>query len=151
MDTGLWIWNPTTTTTKTKEDGVRGPWRLRPFLFVLLGNVPGHIFWFNPYHNDKVAILFDNKDQVCWLARLLDELETRHVNCVWSPPPSPPPPLVENTDIETMSDVQAENINDDNNNGDNNALLSVLTTESGTMNSKTIRRSRVVFRSFCWE
>ena len=37
------------------------------------------------------------------------------------------------------------------NNGDNDALLSVLTTESGMMNGKTKQRRRVVFRSFCWE
>ena len=80
-----------------------------------------------------MAILFDNKVRVCRLARLSDKLETRHVNCVWSPLPSPPPPLVDNTDIETISEVRAENINRDNNNGNNNTLLSVLTTELSTM------------------
>ena len=94
-----------------------------------------------------MAILFDNKVRVCRLAQLSDKLETHHVDCVWSPPPSPPPPLVENTDIKPMSNVQAKNINDDN----DDASFSVLTTESGTMNSKTKRRRRVVFKSFCWE
>ena len=37
------------------------------------------------------------------------------------------------------------------NNGDDDASLSVSTTELVTMNGKTKRRRRVVFRSFCWE
>ena len=127
---GLWIWNRMTTTTTmnptTEEDGARGPWRSWPFLFVLLGNVPGHVFWFNPCHNNEMTILFNNKVRVRWSAWLSDKLETRHIDCVWLLPPSPSPPLVDNTDIKTMNNGQAENINDDTNGKDgDNALLPV--------------------------